>query len=134
MKLVVAEAESAEAQAASDAADSLVTSPIVYAEVRAALARSRVQRRMQPSEIDHARRELDARWMHFAKVALDDQVVLHAGDVADRHALRALDALHIASALAFAEGAADAITFVSWDRRQRLGAAAEGLALLPETF
>lgn len=132
MKLVIDEAQTADARALTDAADVLITSPIAYAEVRAALGRSRAEGRFGQADLHRASRELDQRWTLIAKVDLSDTLAQSAGEIAERHVLQALDALHIASALAFAERAVDAITFVSWDRRQRAGAAAEGLALFPE--
>ena len=134
MKLVIEEAQTADARALVDAADVLITSPIAYAEVRGALGRSRAERRFGEADLQRANGELDQRWALIAKVDLGDAVAQRAGEIAERHVLVALDALHIASALAFAERAVDAITFVSWDRRQRAGAAAEGLALFPESM
>ena len=52
------------------------------------------------------------------------------GALGARHALRALDAIHVATALALAEAGP---VVVSWDRRLRRAAVAEGLAVYPET-
>jgi predicted nucleic acid-binding protein len=51
-----------------------------------------------------------------------------AGDLAERHALRANDAIHLASALA---ARVSDLVFVSWDAELRHAAAKSGLALAP---
>lgn len=63
-------------------------------------------------------------------VRVDDALVCAAGDLADRHRLRAADAIHLASAVRIAE--ADT-AFITFDVRLREAAAAEGFLVLPET-
>ena len=62
---------------------------------------------------------------------VDDSVVTEAGRLAEQHALTALDALHLASALSLREPGED-VAFVTFDRRLREAALAEGLTVLPE--
>ena len=64
-------------------------------------------------------------------VAVDTAVVVRAGELAARHALAALDAIHLASALSIATPT-DRPTFVTFDRRLAEAALAEGLTVLPE--
>ena len=59
---------------------------------------------------------------------MTDEVVRHAGDLAERHALRGYDAVHLASALA---AAADDAVLVTWDDDLGRAARAEGLAIVP---
>jgi len=61
-------------------------------------------------------------------VELTPQVGALAGDLAEALALRANDAIHLASALA---GAVHDVVFVSWDVELRHAAARAGLALAP---
>jgi predicted nucleic acid-binding protein len=57
-------------------------------------------------------------------------LVRTAGELAERHGLRAADAIHLASAIRTREAGT---VFVSFDHRLREAAAAEGFAVLPET-
>lgn len=132
MKLLFDEPGAALAREAVAESEALVTAPIAYPEVRSALASARSDRRFDEDEFVKLRRLFEARWPNFSKVELNNAIVASAGEIAERQALRALDALHVASALRFAQGTADRVVFASWDRQQRAGAAAEGLALFPE--
>ncbi len=55
-------------------------------------------------------------------------IVAAASELAFAYGLRALDAIHVASALDLREARP---VFVSWDERQRQAAAAEGLPIYP---
>lgn len=75
-----------------------------------------------------AARALKEEWPAFAIVELDQALVEQAAALAAEHDLRSLDALHVAAALVLP---GNDLAFVSWDRRQRAAAHAEGLELLP---
>lgn len=134
VKLIVVEVGTDETREAAQHADVLATSPVAYAEARAALARIRVDRRLSNTDRDAARQALEKRWTDMAKVDMDPGVIARAGDVAERHALRALDALHVASAISLASRSSEPLIFASWDRDQRSGAQQERLSLFPETL
>ncbi len=70
-------------------------------------------------------------WGTLAAIRLDGRLARLAGSLADRHALTALDAIHLASALSLREPGED-VAFVTFDRRLREAALAEGLTVLPE--
>ncbi len=63
-------------------------------------------------------------------IAADGALARHAGALGAYHGLGAFDAIHVATALTQAEAEP---TVVSWDGRLRRAAAAEGLAVYPET-
>lgn len=75
-----------------------------------------------------ATRALNEEWPAFAIVEVDQALVEQAAAVAIKHDLRSLDSLHLAAALVLP---GEDLAFVSWDRRQRTAARAEGLELLP---
>lgn len=111
-----------------DAATSLATCMITYAEVRSAAARG-IRGRTQ---LSRARREIDAVWSELIRLAVGEDAAAEAGDLAERHGLRGMDALHLASAMRFAAASSpEEVVFVSWDRDQRAAARAEGMDLLP---
>lgn len=112
----------------SSQASERATSVITYAESRSAIARSAGV----ASETRRGRTALDALWPQLTRVTADEALALEAGALAERHRLRGMDALHLASALRYAAGVAPQIVvFASWDRDQRAAARAEGLELLP---
>jgi len=72
--------------------------------------------------------DLDSAWVRMYTHDLDDSLAVFAGAIAGRHGLRALDAVHLATALTVAR--ANPVV-VSWDRDLRRAAEAEGLAVAP---
>lgn len=77
------------------------------------------------------RGDLDRRWRQVAPIALDDDLLRPAGSVADAEGLRAIDAIHLATALRVGAGRT---LFVTWERRLAAAAAVAarlGLATAP---
>jgi predicted nucleic acid-binding protein len=62
-------------------------------------------------------RNLDDRWLQLAIVELDETLTRNAGELARAHALRALDAIHLASADVIVEESRQEVTFACWDWR-----------------
>lgn len=113
-------------------ADVPYASVIGYAELRGSVARAIQGHRLdQPASMD-ARRDLEMLWGQVVTVIADERLARAAGSLAQRHALGALDAIHLASALSLAT-VTDVPDFVAFDHRLRGAAAAEGLVVLPET-
>jgi uncharacterized protein len=75
-----------------------------------------------------AAKKLREEWPAFGVIEVDQQLVEHASALAVEHELRSLGALHLAAALVLPR---DELVMVTWDRRLRAGARAEGLGLLP---
>lgn len=67
-------------------------------------------------------------WSATRPVELTSAVEQDAGQLAARHALRGVDAVHLASALALSQ---PGLILAAWDRRLRTGAQAAGLAVVP---
>ncbi len=109
-----------------DDARRVVSSRIAYAEGRAALALARRSGRL-PRGYQDARTSFDNAYDELEAVDVSDEIVRHAGDLAERHALRGYDAVHLASALATGD---DAVV-VTWDDDLGLAARAEGLSIVP---
>src|SRR2546425_1226103 len=99
---------------------------IAYVESRAFLGRIRPERRATAREATRVRRLLDGLWRGFAVVDLDAELASLAGDLAERHGLRGMAAVHLASALRIARTSEEPTTFATCDglsvaaRRQRL--------------
>ena len=86
--------------------------------------------RLSTSQLSGRLRELDRLWEALYAHAVNDALLKQAAKSARSHALRAYDAVHLAGALAFAEG--EDLTFACWDRELREAAAGHGFALVPE--
>ena len=110
------------------AMDMTFTSRIAYPEGRAALAAARRAGRLTPRDHARATRDLERTIASFRIVELHPALARAAGDVAERFALRALDAVHLASALAL--GGRDTVV-VTWDRALASAVAAAGLGISP---
>ena len=129
VKLLVAEPETPAAEVLWDEAAGLVTSLLTYAECRAALAAAARAGRLTRSGLRAARAELERRWRQFVRVEVGESVARAAGDLAEHHALRAYDAVHLASALEAARGGS--LLFVSFDQTLLGAARGSGLAVAP---
>jgi len=101
-----------------------------YTELRAAAAAAIRGGRVHASDVPATRERIEVIWDQVMGIEVDDRVVRAAGDLADRHRLRAADAIHLASAIRIRE---PTTAFVAFDSRLREAAAAEGFPVLPET-
>jgi hypothetical protein len=86
--------------------------------------------RLSPAKQRVALDELDAIWPTLDVHEVTDTLIQAAAKTARDHALRAYDAVHLAGALAFAEG--EEIAFACWDRELSEAAGEHGFALIPD--
>lgn len=128
VKLYVKEPETPIVHSLVEAADAVATSRVTYAEVRAALAQARRDRRIE-SEEDYQRAVQDFRrdWQSYTVLAVSERLVRQAGDLAEKHALRGYDAVQLASALELKRRIPTEVRFSSYDIRLKRAAEAEGL-------
>ena len=128
VKILLREADAGTARELWRSASRRSTSVVAFVEARAAIAAARRDGRLTVALAVDRRAELDWRWEELEPVGLDDEILSLAGSVADDEGLRALDAIHLATALFVA----DARTlFVTWDRRLAGAAVRLGLAVAP---
>lgn len=85
--------------------------------------------RLSPAKLRTALEELDAIWLTLDVHEVTDRLIHDAAKTARDHALRAYDAIHLAGALAFAEG--EEIAFACWDNELSDAADKHGFALIP---
>ena len=97
VKLYVDEPDADVVQRIVGEADVVATSILAYAEARAAFARKRREKLMTPAEGRAALRQLDADWPRFFVILLGDELGQAAGRLADAHAIRGCDAVHLAA-------------------------------------
>ncbi|MGD9903372.1 MAG: type II toxin-antitoxin system VapC family toxin [Vicinamibacterales bacterium] len=118
VKLYVAEQGSDAVRRLVDKADIVATATIAYAEARAALARRRREGDLPARAATAARRALDDDWARYLKVEVTPALCREAGALAERHALRGYDSVHLAAFLAVARAAGkNAVEFSCFDER-----------------
>lgn len=111
-------------------ADDIYISVIGYAEARSALARRRGEHQFSnPEGYDRAIQDLDHNWRALLlKVDLTERLVHFAGGLAEKHGLRAYDAVHLATGIMLQMRFGE-INFSSWDQELLGAAPSEGLVL-----
>ena len=133
VKLYVSEASSAEVHGLADQAELVATSVLAYPEARSAFARLGREGLVTEPETTRLKEELDTDWPHYLAVDMTEAIWRQAGDLAERHALRALDSLHLASFLALSDADLGAsVRFSSFDERLYAAARRELTSLADE--
>jgi predicted nucleic acid-binding protein len=130
VKLLVNEPASDIARNAVNESASLSTSAITYVEATSALTRMQKGGRLSTAQIATALSSLNELGGDLFVHAVTDDIVFAASQAASKHALRAYDSLHLATALAFAK--VESIAFACWDRELREAARIRGFTLVPE--
>lgn len=125
IKLYIDEPESDDVRAQVEACDVVATSTVAYAEVRAAIARLRRERRLSRAAAAAVVRQFETDWNAFMAIDVDDVLGREAGALADRLHLRGFDAIHLASFAFVVDRTDDEIDFLAFD--QKLNAAARQL-------
>lgn len=131
VKLYVDEDGSSMVRQWVDDADTVATSIIAFVEARAAFVRRHREKRI--SSAAHARlvRDFAADWDRYLVLEATQPLMRLAGRLAATHALRAYDAIHLASAKILREKLAEPVFFASWDARLGAAARKEGLEIMP---
>lgn len=128
MKLLVREQGSELAEECWTAATLRVAGELVYPEARAALAAAERAARLSANELRAAVRDLELAMSAMTVVGVDRALSRSAGELAETHALRGYDAVHLATALTV-----DPSDFllVTWDRDLARAALASGRSVAP---
>lgn len=129
IKLYVEEEGSEAVRELLAAADLGASSVVLYVEMRAALARIYQSARLDTASYRKALKSFETDWSNLATVSLTDPILRLAADLAERHLLKALDAIHLASALSLSRH--QPLTVSAWDRPLLDAAIAEGLPTVP---
>jgi len=126
VKLYVAENHSADVLRAVRRARQVATCRVAYPEARAALARRCREGGLDKPGLRRAVVALERDIESFVIVEIGAQLARRAGQLAEQHALRGFDAIHLAAALELGQLLADSPEFFTFDQRQARAAAAEG--------
>lgn len=128
VKLLLVEEGSDEARALWNTETALFTSWATFAEASAAVGAAARARRISRRRARDSLERLRAQWGSVVALALDERTSRKAGTLAVRHALRGMDAIHLASAVVLTPARPK---FVTWDTDLRAAATAEGLETAP---
>jgi len=132
VKLYAEEEEGGElVRRAVEEAERIATSTVAYVEARAGLARKQREGFFTDEEYRGAVEDLDGDWPAYARLVVSEALSRRAGDLAERHALRGYDSVHLASALRFAESFED-LRFLAFDGRLTDAARASSLTVYGE--
>ena len=128
VKLYVEEDGSLEFKAIVTSSRVAATSLISYAEARAAFARRFREKAFTPREYRRLTDSFEEDWGNYLRIRASEGLVKRAGNLAERHGLRGLDAIHLASALLLAEELSSAVLFASSDQKLQEASRRERLA------
>jgi len=109
----------------------VVVSAILPVEIRGALRRRAEENSIESSRLPAALNQLAADRAQWNLLAVSTEILGRAEQIVARHAVRTLDAIHIASAKEFAERLQARVPFISADHRQIEAATAVGLVVQP---
>ncbi|MGH7874316.1 MAG: type II toxin-antitoxin system VapC family toxin [Candidatus Binatia bacterium] len=127
VKLYVPEPESGTVQALVGGAQVTAVSLVAFAEARAAFARKRRERAVNPKDYRLIVREFDDDWDHYFVVDVTEPLVKRAAQLVDKHGLRGYDAIHLSSAIVLREQSGEAVSFCCFDGRLLRASRREGL-------
>jgi predicted nucleic acid-binding protein len=128
--MYVEEIKSADVRENARQAESLATSRIAYTEARAAFARKRREQGLSRAAYRSVVADLDQDWDDYFVVDVTQSVVQAAGILAENHALRGADAIHLASAVALSKQVGERIIFLCFDGRLASAAGKEDLQVV----
>lgn len=126
VKLYVREEDSEIVKESVKAAQVVATSVISYAEARAAFARKLREKGISVAAYQAVKEALDRDWPSYFVLNVAAGTARAAGDLAEKHALRGFDTLHLASAVELRAAGASGLRFSTADTRLRDAARLEG--------
>lgn len=124
--LLVDERGSERASRLWDVADNVVAVRLIYAEARAALAQATRLGRLSATDLDATIDALDGLYANLDLLEIDERLVRRAGELAQHHALRGYDAVHLAAAERIRD---DTTVMVAGDRDLCAAARTLGMAV-----
>ena len=127
IKRFVAERGSPQVESLVSRWGDVATAKIAYAEVYAGLARKHREGHLPGSQYALACRQFESDWQAYVRLDLQDEILILARDLIQRHPLRGFDANHLASALSLKTALGEDVTFAAADERLLRAARAERL-------
>jgi predicted nucleic acid-binding protein len=116
VKRFVQEKGSPVVQSLFQSANGVATAKIAYAEIFAGLTRKLRERNLSRAQYSTACRQFESDWHAYVRVELQDDILLLARDLIQRHPLKGFDAVHLASALRLKVALGEEIRFAAADK------------------
>lgn len=130
IKYFVVEKGSDLAQRLVQARSPTATASISYAEVYSGLNRRKREGHISATQYARLGRQFEEHWPSYIRIELVQEVLALAKFLLERHPLRALDAIHLASAISLKKGIHEPLQFAAADSRLLDAASAEHLSPL----
>ena len=130
VKLYVDEDDTNEVRTIVGESEAVAASWIAYTETRSAFARRYREGEIPMVEYRQKVDEFEHDWTGYLAIDVSHSLIRRAGALAEKHGLKALDAIHLASALTLKDDQATAtptVVFSTADARLQKAGEAEGL-------
>ncbi|MBW1859877.1 MAG: type II toxin-antitoxin system VapC family toxin [Deltaproteobacteria bacterium] len=127
LKLYVEEKDSAKVLDLLKSSEIAATSIVGYAEARSAFARKFREKAFTSRKYGRFVSTFNKDWDSYLIVKVTKEVVWLAGDLAERHSLKGLDAIHLSSAITLGKESSSPITFSCADRKLQKASKLEDL-------
>jgi predicted nucleic acid-binding protein len=131
VKKYIQEAGSEQVIAFFDQHPLIGTAVLTQAEVASAMAKALRSGWVDESAILTAWHDFLSHWPAYVRLPVSAGIVEHAAAIAQQHGLRAYDAIHLASALAWEDVIGDEVVFVCYNLNLSKVAGQEGLQVWP---
>ena len=134
VKLYVDEDGSEQQRETAERSEAVVVSWISYVEARSAFSRVHREGKVSSSQYQERLNDFEKDWPDFSAIEVSIDIIRSAGDLVEKHGLRALDAIQLASGLKLRDDYAvspGSVIFSSADTRLLLAARAEGFSTSP---
>ena len=126
-KLYLAETQSDSVANVAAAAEIIAVSRLTWVEMASALSRRAREQPADAAVIDQSRRRMADDWPHYLVVNFTQPLAEQTGEFADAFALRAYDAVQLASAHLLHSQSGQALRFACFDARLNKAARVLGL-------
>lgn len=130
IKLFVEEPGTAQVTALFDRDPDVVISKMGFAEAHCALARRWREKSFKKRDYQLTVKRWNVLWKNYLVVELSDEVVYECERLVKEYPLRALDAIHLSSAIFFKKNTGLNLSFVCADLKLLEAAEAEGLGII----
>jgi len=132
VKLYVEEDHSRDVETLVRSSDVVATSIVAYAEARAGFARRFREKAFSSEEFNLIKKCFETDWNNFLNILPSEETIKLAGELAERHALRGFDSIHLASALVLRDQSSSSVLFSCFDQQLQKAAHNNGL-IIPES-
>lgn len=132
MKLFVAEQHTKAMQNIAAESTRLVVSQLTWPEMCAGLGLKQRTNQVDTKIALTALERLNTEWPRYSRLAVDEDLMVEAGELALRFGLRAYDSVQLASAQRIHRSLGNNLIFCCFDKQLNAAAAALAINILPE--